>query len=1132
MAKTRKRVFALLMTLVMVLGLLPTVALAEGPEDRGRNDKITVYVQDQNGHAVSKATVTLEWGWFGSVNGETDSDGKVIFSNTVWYETYKVTAEKNGAEATKENVKYQDTVNLTLNINSGSSEVGSRDNPQVRFYVLDPDEGEPNNNNNTDKGDYYPNSDTTNPNADGGISGLNADTGYTGGSLTEAGKKAIYGKGETGIFSADGSVFTGYFTAPSNLGMFNEKEIIWYSMKEYSNGDEHNPYWYCNIDGYVADKNVNIYYYSNFDSSDNRYYETSGITGEDHTVLSYADTELPKQDGYVFTGWNTERDGSGTDYDPEDVFTVTGTMDLFAQWEQTAYTVEYKWMNGSATPSGVLPSTETVTYPDYDSYTVATPTTPSADYVGFDYWYVDNSNTSEKIEAGTAIRLADYDADDDQKVTLYAYCQQLGSLTVTKTFSYDGATPDADDVTNSVPKNFAATLTLTDGTHTYSANYSDGKFEFPSILYGTYTVTENVTAGGTIGGTKGGQTGTLTYSSYDLTSVTIDAATNTKSITNSYTFAADDTVIVQYEWGTEGQKTVHADVVEDIDLPETETYYTDASETSPAISTYAFPTEWAATVSGAELPDGYSLETQWYKDEDCTEEASVEDIQGTQGGTTVTLYAKLVYSAPNYELYYYLNYGENDNSPVGTGLYVQGTMPVLETYTLQTVFNAVSSCPVTADTPLYHLKNATTNELEAVEASSVDSRYLGLTYEKNAEGTAALEVSRVELSNGVIRFYVDLYAHRDTIGDLTITKTFSGIEALPEDFQITLTFEVPQPVIARAARQAASVVLTTGADSDVAPTVSGKTYTWVLEDFPYDTELTVTESNYEVDGYSVGSTIEGQTGTTAEVTFTQANDTIAVVNDYTGAAYRVIFLAGDHGVMNITTNSTAVAGDYTRYIWATTGTPEWRNVQPAGVKAYNKEAHYDFTQDQLDAATATLTTLNAPGVTADEGWTFQGFYLVQDGQMTNEAYQNLARVMALFQEQKVSTRNAETPVLVFQADYSQTEEPYVPPTNPPEEKPSNPPQFPTDLPDEDVPTTDLPDEDVPQTDLPDEDIPTTDLPDEDVPQTDLPDEDVPMAEAPKTGDNMTAWVLAAGISGIALVWLAISGKKHKEDNAQ
>lgn len=90
----------------------------------------------------------------------------------------------------------------------------------------------------------------------------------------------------------------------------------------------------------------------------------------------------------------------------------------------------------------------------------------------------------------------------------------------------------------------------------------------------------------------------------------------------------------------------------------------------------------------------------------------------------------------------------------------------------------------------------------------------------------------------------------------------------------------------------------------------------------------------------------------------------------------------------------------------------------------------------------------------------------------------------------------------------------------------------TNIPDEDPPTTDLPDEDVPQTDLPDEDVPQTDLPDEDVPQTDLPDEDVPMAEAPKTGDNMTAWVLAAGVSGIALVWLAISGKKRKEDNAQ
>lgn len=83
------------------------------------------------------------------------------------------------------------------------------------------------------------------------------------------------------------------------------------------------------------------------------------------------------------------------------------------------------------------------------------------------------------------------------------------------------------------------------------------------------------------------------------------------------------------------------------------------------------------------------------------------------------------------------------------------------------------------------------------------------------------------------------------------------------------------------------------------------------------------------------------------------------------------------------------------------------------------------------------------------------------------------------------------------------------------------------IPDKDTPTTDLPDEETPTTDLPDEQTPTTEQP-----TTDLPDEETPMAEAPKTGDNSTGWILAAGASGLALVWLAITGKKRRDNEHQ
>lgn len=74
------------------------------------------------------------------------------------------------------------------------------------------------------------------------------------------------------------------------------------------------------------------------------------------------------------------------------------------------------------------------------------------------------------------------------------------------------------------------------------------------------------------------------------------------------------------------------------------------------------------------------------------------------------------------------------------------------------------------------------------------------------------------------------------------------------------------------------------------------------------------------------------------------------------------------------------------------------------------------------------------------------------------------------------------------------------------------------------------------TDIKDPETPTTDLPDTDVPASgdtgvDLPEPEVPRADAPKTGDAAGLWAMAAAVSGMGLVWLAISGKKRKEEDA-
>ena len=76
----------------------------------------------------------------------------------------------------------------------------------------------------------------------------------------------------------------------------------------------------------------------------------SGSPGSETPVAG----ELPTREGFIFTGWNTEADGSGTQYDPEEVVVLPAseTLVLYAQWrEESPGTTE----PSSAAP--ILPST-------------------------------------------------------------------------------------------------------------------------------------------------------------------------------------------------------------------------------------------------------------------------------------------------------------------------------------------------------------------------------------------------------------------------------------------------------------------------------------------------------------------------------------------------------------------------------------------------------------------------------------------------------------------------------------------------------------------------------------------------------------------------------------------------------
>lgn len=76
-----------------------------------------------------------------------------------------------------------------------------------------------------------------------------------------------------------------------------------------------------------------VYYHSNYGSDERK----TGGRYEENDEVEVRDNYWWDRDNYRFLGWNTEEDGSGRDYDPEDTFDMPDEdVHLYAQWRRTA----------------------------------------------------------------------------------------------------------------------------------------------------------------------------------------------------------------------------------------------------------------------------------------------------------------------------------------------------------------------------------------------------------------------------------------------------------------------------------------------------------------------------------------------------------------------------------------------------------------------------------------------------------------------------------------------------------------------------------------------------------------------------------------------------------------------------
>jgi len=92
-----------------------------------------------------------------------------------------------------------------------------------------------------------------------------------------------------------------------------------------------------------------------------------GSVQQDTPIIISGNTGNLFKEGYVFAGWNTAPDGSGTAYSPGDVYNRSGHITLYAQWA-SAYTVNYMANANAVVPGSTryyAPGTK-VKLADYD----------------------------------------------------------------------------------------------------------------------------------------------------------------------------------------------------------------------------------------------------------------------------------------------------------------------------------------------------------------------------------------------------------------------------------------------------------------------------------------------------------------------------------------------------------------------------------------------------------------------------------------------------------------------------------------------------------------------------------------------------------------------------------------------
>ena len=241
---------------------------------------------------------------------------------------------------------------------------------------------------------------------------------------------------------------------------------------------------------------VTVTYHSNF-APDEPYTTADMPNNSTITLPGYTDLDLPENPGYTFAGWNTQADGLGKTYMPDDkvlVDTMAPGNDLYAIWAKGSYllTIHYVYASGGeAKPDHTevlgFGAPYSVISPSIPGYTadkpVVTGTMPAAP-VTVTVTYTASTGTPYEVHHYLERLEGAYPAVPDEKDNLRG---ETGAWTAAAAKSYDGFTPiefeqkriKADDLT--VVKIF---YTRNSYLLTYKDSLSAGVYASQTYKYG------------------------------------------------------------------------------------------------------------------------------------------------------------------------------------------------------------------------------------------------------------------------------------------------------------------------------------------------------------------------------------------------------------------------------------------------------------------------------------------------------------------------------------------------------------------------------------------------------------------------------------------------------------------------